>query len=90
MVSLPYCMVRPSHIKENIIVKNKPIWVKIGKLFLDIIEIYIPAITFSLLFIAFLIQVFFPLFFSAPHLALRIYFDDVQLDHFIWGMLCNA
>ncbi|MGB2782608.1 MAG: TRAP transporter small permease subunit, partial [Atribacterota bacterium] len=42
--------------------KNKSIWIKIGKLFLDITEIYIPAITFSLLFIAFLIQVFFRYF----------------------------
>ena len=55
-------MVGPSNIKENIIVKSKPIWIKIGKLFLDITEIYIPAIAFSLLFIAFLIQVFFRYF----------------------------
>ncbi|MCJ7650699.1 MAG: hypothetical protein MUP85_18975, partial [Candidatus Lokiarchaeota archaeon] len=45
--------------------KSKSIWIKIGKLFLDITEIYIPAITFSLLFIAFLIQVFFR-YFLAP------------------------
>jgi hypothetical protein len=42
--------------------KNQLIWIKIGKLLIDITEIYIPAISFSLLFIAFLIQVFYRYF----------------------------
>ena len=85
MVPLSCCMVGPSNIKENIIVKSKPIWIKIGKLFLDITEIYIPAIAFSLLFIAFLIQVFFRYFLVPLTWPL-----EFTLMMFIWTTLFGA
>ena len=65
--------------------KSKPIWVKIGKLFLDITEIYIPAIAFSLLFIAFLIQVFFRYFLVPLTWPL-----EFTLMMFIWTTLFGA
>lgn len=85
MVPLFYCIVGPSNIKENIIVKSKSIWIKIGKLFLDITEIYIPAIAFSLLFIAFLIQVFFRYFLVPLTWPL-----EFTLMMFIWATLFGA
>ena len=85
MVPLSCCMVGPSNIKENIVVKSKPIWIKIGKLFLDITEIYIPAIAFSLLFIAFLIQVFFRYFLVPLTWPL-----EFTLMMFIWTTLFGA
>ena len=78
-------MVGPSNIKENIIVKSKPTWIKIGKLCLDITEIYIPAIAFSLLFIAFLIQVFFRYFLVPLTWPL-----EFTLMMFIWTTLFGA
>lgn len=85
MVPLSCYMVGPSNVKENIIVKSKPIWIKIGKLFLDITEIYIPAIAFSLLFIAFLIQVFFRYFLVPLTWPL-----EFTLMMFIWTTLFGA
>lgn len=85
MVPLSCYMVGPSNVKENIIVKSKPIWIKIGKLFLDITEIYIPAIAFSLLFIAFLIQVFFRYFLVPLTWPL-----EFTLIMFIWTTLFGA
>jgi len=85
MVPLSCYMVGPSNIKEYIIVKGKSIWIKIGKLFLDITEIYIPAIAFSLLFIAFLIQVFFRYFLVPLTWPL-----EFTLMMFIWSTLFGA
>ncbi len=78
-------MVGPSNIKEYIVGKSKPIWIKIGKLFLDLTEIYIPAIAFSLLFIAFLIQVFFRYFLVPLTWPL-----EFTLMMFIWTTLFGA
>ena len=61
------------------------IWKKIGRLFLDITEIYIPAIAFSLLFIAFLIQVFFRYFLVPLTWPL-----EFTLMMFIWTTLFGA
>jgi len=74
-----------SNIKENIILKSKSIWKKIGKLFLNITEIYIPAIAFSLLFIAFLIQVFFRYFLVPLTWPL-----EFTLMMFVWTTLFGA
>ena len=64
---------------------KRPIWKKIGRLFLDITEIYIPAIAFSLLFIAFLIQVFFRYFLVPLTWPL-----EFTLMMFIWTTLFGA
>lgn len=65
--------------------KKESIWIKTGKLFLNITEIYIPAITFSLLFIAFLIQVFFRYFLVPLTWPL-----EFTLMMFIWTTLFGA
>ena len=65
--------------------KNQLIWIKIGKLLIDITEIYIPAISFSLLFIAFLIQVFYRYFLVPLTWPL-----EFTLMMFVWTTLFGA
>ena len=71
--------------KEQRSLNTRSVWKKLGQLFLDITEIYIPAITFSLLFIAFLIQVFYRYFLVPLTWPL-----EFTLMMFIWTTLFGA
>ncbi|TFG91352.1 MAG: TRAP transporter small permease [Candidatus Atribacteria bacterium] len=71
--------------QEYRILKRKSLWLKIGKFLLDLTEVYIPAVTFSLLFIVFMIQVFYRYF-----LVPLVWPLEFTLLMFIWTTLFGA
>lgn len=59
---------------------------KIGSIFLDILEIYIPSLTFIMMFVAFILQIFFRYVLRNP----LIWAFELTLIGFIWTTMLGA
>lgn len=76
----------PSFIKKvGDILNKKKWWLRIGQYLLDLTEIYMPALTFCALFIAFMVQVFYRYFLTPLTWPL-----EFTLLMFIWTTLFGA
>lgn len=70
---------------ERIVMENNGQWGRFASLILDVIEKYVPAVSFSLLFIVFMVQVFFRYFLVPLTWPL-----EFTLIAFIWLTLFGA
>ena len=66
--------------------KNKTTLKKIGKFLLDLFEIYIPAVTFTIMFVVFVLQIFFRYFLNHP----LTWPYEVTIFAFIWTAILGA
>ncbi len=59
---------------------------KIGSFLLDVVEIYIPAVAFTMMFVVFVIQIFFRYFLNHP----LTWPQEVTIFGFIWTAILGA
>ncbi len=70
----------------NTKVSKQSIPFKIGKFILDLFEIYIPSIAFSVMFVVFILQIFFRYFLNNP----LTWPYEVTIFGFIWTAILGA
>ena len=66
--------------------KNRSTLLKIGQFILDLFEIYIPAVAFSVMFIVFILQIFFRYFLNNP----LTWPYEITIFGFIWTAILGA
>ncbi len=67
-------------------VRHRSLFLKVGQFILDSFEIYIPSITFSIMFLAFIINIFFRYFLDNP----LTWPYEVTIYGFIWTAILGA
>jgi TRAP-type C4-dicarboxylate transport system permease small subunit len=66
--------------------EKKALFKKIGSFLLDICEIYLPSVAFSIMFVVFVIQIFFRYFLNHP----LTWPQEVTIFGFIWTAILGA
>ncbi len=66
--------------------ENRPVLLKIGQFILDLFEIYIPSVAFSVMFVVFILQIFFRYFLNNP----LTWPYEITIFGFIWTAILGA